>query len=328
MTPANYCTKAIEQFEAGGNPAMPISSAALAYIAGKLRLAEKFLMPEGGRLLPADKEKPEVPGLVFRPPYPVIALEYAMKPGTDDEPTTVYTSSHAPKRIALAWDWQNDFPAALRSREIDQLPPGVCVLEMSWRTEINAWMPGLACLHIPYDGEWQQTDERPAFVQAMIDRGKVSARFARPGRTAYPHTIVPMLTEAIVEKAIRERSYERAIDLIRSDTQDELISYIDLCYALACKNVSLQRQQAPEKLNRARVKSGKPPLADYHVLVLDGDGDGAALGASSRSAARPHLRRGHIRRLNAERITWVNSAMVRGRGAFVSKDYALRAVAQ
>ena len=324
MTPLNYSTKAADQFERGGNPTMPITAAAIRYIADKLRTAEKFLMPEGGRLLPSNKEKPEVPGLVFRPPFPVVALEYAMRPTDADQAITVYTSSCAPKRIALAWDWQNDFPSCMRSPLIDALGPGVCVMEISWRSEANVWMPGLACLHIPYEGAWVATDDRPPFIQAMLDSGKIPPQLVRPGRNAYPHSIVPMMVEAIAVKAERQRSLSSALDLIRSDTQDELVSYIDLCYALACKNVKLDKLAAPEKLNRARAKSSRPPLADYHVLVLDGAENGQAFGAGDRSGPRPHLRRGHIRRLNSARITWVNSAMVRGKGTFVDKVYGFR----
>lgn len=328
MIPLNYSTKALEQFtRGGGHPSLPITSAAIAYIRDKLASAEKFLMPEGGRLLAPDAVKPEVPGLVFRPPFPVVALEYGMRPDAHEAAPNVYNGSHAPKRIALAWDWQNDFPAIMSSRAIEELEPGVCVMEISWRSEVEQWMPGLACLHIPYEGAWETTDEVPPFVRSMLERGKISERLVQPGRRAYRHTIVPMLAEAIAMKALRERSVEAAIDLIRADTHDELISYIDLCYALACKNVSIEAQPASDKLNRSRAKAGKPPLADYRVLVLNGaaGSGGSRLGADDRNGPRPHLRRGHIRRLGPTRITWVNPAMVRGKGAFAAKAYGLRA---
>jgi hypothetical protein len=328
LSPHNYCSKAIEQFAAGGNPAMPISAAAIGYIRAKLIHAEKFILPDGGRLLPSDRAKPEVPGLIFRPPFPVVALEYQMDSASTWDDGSIYTASSAPKRIALAWDWQDDFPPRMRTPATSMLGPGVMLMEISWRAEICQWIPGLAALHIGYDDEWTKVEALPPFMAAMVERGQVKPHLAAVGRLAFPHSMVPMLTEAVFHKAQVAGSWEAAVDLIRADTNDELIAYIDLCYALACKNVATERFPAPDKLNRARIKAGKMPLFDHHVLMLNGaQGEAGSADHGVRNGPRSHLRRGHIRRLGVERITWVNQTMVRGSGGFVDKTYAVRAMA-
>lgn len=81
----------------------------------------------------------------------------------------------------------------------------------------------------------------------------------------------------------------------------------------------------PDKLNRARAKSGKPPLKDFHVLNLAGERQSGSASGSGGTSRRTHLRRGHVRRLGPERVTWVNSCIVSGsRAGFVGKSYALK----
>lgn len=326
MTQAlNYSSKAVDQLAGAGNRLWPVTTAAIAYVRDKLIAAEKFILPDGGRLLPPDREKPEVPGLVFRPPFPVVALEYEMRTGHPGD-GSIYTLSDAPRRIALAWDWQDDFPPLMQSAYCANLGPGVMVMEISYRSEMQAWFPGLACLHLAYDDAWQELVEVSPFVQAMVDRGQASARQIAPGQRAYPHRVVPMMLEAVLSKIKTAGSIDRAIDMIRSDTNDELIAYLDLCYALACKNVSTVRHGVSAKLNRSRARAGKAPLFDHHTLVLsDHDGGGVTPFATDRASARAHLRRGHIRRLHGGRVTWVNQTMVTGRGGFASKDYRVEA---
>ena len=113
------------------------------------------------------------------------------------------------------------------------------------------------------------------------------------------------------------------MDTLRADIMDEVNAYLDLCTALACKNVSSRRERAPEKLNRQRLKSGKLPLMDFHILEIAGaEFIGGANGKGEREGPRAHLRRGHIRRLAGDRVTWVNQTMVQGRG-FVDKVYSI-----
>lgn len=82
---------------------------------------------------------------------------------------------------------------------------------------------------------------------------------------------------------------------------------------------------APQKLNAARQKKGKPPLYEHTVVTLK---PWATKGRSDHSRAhaspRLHWRRGHVRRLTSGAFTSVGPCLVglADRG-FVSKDYAV-----
>jgi hypothetical protein len=324
--PLNYCTKAIEQFSGNTFAEYPLSRLGMQYIVGKLREAHKFLMPRGGRLLEPNKPRPEVPGLVFHPPFPVVALEYASAGEVWGDETSIYNGSSAPRRISLAWHWTDDFPAAFAWPNLPPAGSGVMVMEISWREELRNWLPGLAAIFMPYEGEWQERQGSSPFVEHMLATGQVTEKALNC--RGYDSSIVPILPEMLALKASAAGSFAVAIDLLQADTRDELAAYVDLCYALACKNVSIEKQPAAPALNRARIKAGRMPLFDYHILTLSGDATGEAIQPGTHGSPRPHLRRGHIRHLRhlgPDRITWVNASMVRARGqGFADKDYRVR----
>lgn len=101
----------------------------------------------------------------------------------------------------------------------------------------------------------------------------------------------------------------------------------ELCALLACRNVITEIIPAPARLNAARVKRGKPPLRDYHTLVIKLNevkhiGGGNPCG--QHASPRRHIRRGHIRHLEKGPI-WVNAAIVNLGKNWVEKRYELRA---
>lgn len=97
----------------------------------------------------------------------------------------------------------------------------------------------------------------------------------------------------------------------------------ELFLMLSLSNTSTKLIEAPAKLNKKRERSGKLPLYDYHVLLIDGKEVCSNSGdAATDRMMRSHFRRGHIRRLGEGRRVWVNRAFVHGRAAgFVDKDY-------
>lgn len=100
---------------------------------------------------------------------------------------------------------------------------------------------------------------------------------------------------------------------------------VELCAALACKNVHKKEHEPPVKLNEKRIAKGSLPYDSYYTLEIDGiDRQGAYQGGTGRSP-RQHLRRGHIRRLSTC-IVWVNSTVVNpGVPGKIVKDYAVAA---
>ena len=84
----------------------------------------------------------------------------------------------------------------------------------------------------------------------------------------------------------------------------------NLCVAcvayLNCINLTLERQEAPEKVQKRRAKDGKPPLPAYYTVVVapayrhkeDGEPGGTHHGYK-------YDVRGHLRKLPDGRLIWV-----------------------
>lgn len=326
MTQAlNYTPKAIEALRSYPCPGAPISRAAMRYIADKLEQAEVFILPNLGQLLDRGKVRPEVPGLVFKPPYPVVALEYTADGATRND--DVYTVEPCSRRISLAWEWTNDLPPPFgRIPELRELSPGVAIASVYYSDRMRTWMCTPGALQVEYDAEWRDPLEcpLPPFHKAMIERGALSQRLAATAK-GIETSFIPLFVEHLVGMERGLGSKDAVIDFVRADVNDECNAYADLCYALACRNVSTERNLAPAALNKQRIRSGKLPLKDFHILKLSGATAeaGFAHEGGDRAGPRPHLRRGHIRRLSDSRITWVNQTMVRGRGEFLDKVYAV-----
>lgn len=315
--PLNYTPKAIEQLLSYPADHAPGMAAGFRYIAGKLREAQVFVLSDHGQLLDRSKPRPEVPGVLFRPPFPVVALEYAAAP--EEWNQGFYDAAKCSRRIALAWEWKDDLPAELRKWAAPSLGEGVVIASVAYFDAQQAWFPIATAVHLAYDQPWQKSEATP-FQMSMIEVGRLSQKQADAKSMA--GLPIGLLPEPIVEAVQQHGGIATVYDALMADLTDEVSAYSDLCYALACKNVSTREHPAPQALNRNRIKAGKLPLKGFHVLEMSGGGamPGSA-GAGDRAAARSHLRRGHIRRLDQQRVTWVNSTIVSGRG-FVDKVYA------
>lgn len=316
----NYSTKAIEAFSAMDATAAPLSRIGLRYLAEKLRQAQVFILPDHGSLLDRSRPRPEVAGQTFQPAFPVMALEYRAPPGKGRE-TPGYTDALSSRRIALAWRWADDVPLELAKCGNPINSDGFVVASICYFDATRMWVPMAIAAHVAFD-EPLVAAPITGFVEAAIAAGQMTKSAAARAR---PFTPIAILPEAIFGMVGVAGSAE-AMDKLSTDVMDELSAYIDLCYALSCRNVGTERNPAPEKLNKARLKRGQMPFKDFHVLKLadaaPGGVGGTGSGASSR---RAHLRRGHIRRLRhlgEGRMTWVNATMVNGRG-FVEKAYQL-----
>lgn len=101
--------------------------------------------------------------------------------------------------------------------------------------------------------------------------------------------------------------------------------------ALRCVNVQSIDNPPPKALNWKRIRKGKVPLFTYKTLHIaqhrSSGGGNSGEDDSGRTPPRLHFRRGHVRRLDASRLTWVQPCMVgdKARGV-VEKAYALEAI--
>lgn len=95
------------------------------------------------------------------------------------------------------------------------------------------------------------------------------------------------------------------------------------CIAMEANVAESEIVQAPEKLNRARAKAGKPPLSDHHIIYLTRQYKGDARGDGTGTKRRLHFRRGHWRHYEDHR-TWIRWTLVGDPDlGFVEKEYRL-----
>jgi hypothetical protein len=113
---------------------------------------------------------------------------------------------------------------------------------------------------------------------------------------------------------------QKANEVCVSDMADEIQAALKFMVAINCANVVTTKHEAPVKLNAKRIKSGQSLLKDVHTIDLGYDYDTGARyrnssvdQGGSHSSPIPHLRRGHIRRINSEegvKSVWVRPAFV------------------
>jgi len=320
--PLNYTTKAIEDLLglADRPTCAPDGKLGFRFLADHLRRAEVFVLPDGGELFDRSKPHGEMPGMVYKPPFPVIAVEYQ----TSCDRWMQADETACPKRIALAWEWDGKMPDGSIDGEGPAPGSGVMIASISYFAEQRLWMPVGGAMLISYEAAYAVAQPRPYQI-AMAEAGRIPKRSLTERRLQITNTLA-LLPESLAAAA-QVMGMDAVFDTLTRDLMDEINAYCDLCIALACNNVSAERIAQPERLNRARIKAGKLPLKDFHVLNVAGAGIGGATGAGNGSGVRSHLRRGHVRRLGPERMTWVNACMVNGsRAGFVDKAYAVKGV--
>lgn len=322
MTQAlNFTTKAIADLsELAVRPAVePVDRQGIRFILDLLQRAQVFVLPDNGALLDRGRPRPEVPGLLFRPPFPVVALEYVSVAQFERDP--VYEATTSSKRISLAWAWDGKMPDGTTQTIGPSPDEGVAIASIAYMDDLGSWMPPPVVALVPYDCAYQAAKPGP-FRDAMLATGRLSKRQAEQSGVEI-RGLLPILPTAMA-MTVQQHGPRTALEHFSADLMDEANAYLDLCIALACTNVHTQKHEIGDKLNRARIRAGKPELRDFHTLLIGGaNGPGAPHDAID-AAKRAHLRRGHVRRLGPDRVTWVNSCMVRGqRPGFAHKNYAV-----
>lgn len=94
----------------------------------------------------------------------------------------------------------------------------------------------------------------------------------------------------------------------------------------SCCNVATVEHKPPAFINKKRIAKGKVPFFSYRTLHIKEEESDAKCGHTTGSHASPrlHLRRGHIRRLQDGRRTWVRATLVGDKSkGFAAKDYAV-----
>jgi len=98
-----------------------------------------------------------------------------------------------------------------------------------------------------------------------------------------------------------------------------------VCVALDAEVAETEVVRAPHKLNQARAKAGKPPVADYHVVSLASRERAKSFPGARQTGVRRrlHFRRGHWRHFESFK-TWVRWTLVGDPDlGFVDKEYRI-----
>lgn len=294
----NYCAKAIESF--ANRPEVEADKLFMEWLIEALSMAEVFILPDGGQII--EGVKPAEYTDLFRIPYPVTALEYKAQID-DDLPDD---QEACPERIALCLT-----PSSKPIRELAE----VMTLPLTSDDE------GFYVLSIYFveGGIWNVV---PCLCPVKTDAATVK-QGAKSGIMVKP-VMMPYITGAKVYAQLAQRVGQAEMSrTMHNDYLDELNAAMSFAATMNCANVQSEKIEASKKLNAKRAKKGKPQLPDFHILNID---PGVAFsdnsqntGHSSSGSKRPHLRRGHIRRLK-HKVVWVNSAVI-GSGKTLKKQY-------
>lgn len=330
----NYSSHAIEAFEGliakiDTSVLRGVKSDVEHFYVEMLQRAVKFLLPAGGRILDDEDYSPSKFDLLNLP-FPVCALEF--EAGADRfVPESGLAESN--KRIALAFD-PHALPEKLTelftsllgdARVFQRLPENaICVAAVfevrSPEADNRMWVGSTGCVVIDLDNDRPRPTVSHELDESFLltidpQRRKKPTRHALTA-LAYPF-IARMLSGGVADREEMDR-------ILLVDTVDEISVAYNFLAALNCSNVGHQKIPASPKLNAKRVRSGKPPLFDYHVLdieVAQLARSGSASQGGSHSSPRTHLRRGHIRRLESKSI-WINATVVNpGQSQVLNKDY-------
>ncbi|WP_428331937.1 hypothetical protein [Novosphingobium sp.] len=295
--PLNFTDKAITDLMAMAVNLPPYSRQGCRFLVDLLRRAEVFVLPETGKLISRDKAYPEVSPLVFRPPFPVVALEYQFRGNFGSETRSIYSSVACSRRISLAWEWEGMTPGGADAR----IAPGsaTAIASIIYFDDIKKWVPVWAAALIRHDARYQ-TDRPLGLRRQLFELGRINELQMRAPQLEVPDVLV--LLPELARQVADLHGQKLSIDMLSTDLMDEINAYRDFCLAVSCSNVSTEKTAQPDKLNRARIKAGKAPFKDFHTLRVKDLADDwqGALG----------IEPGHMR-AHAGGFEWVDARMVK-----------------
>lgn len=322
----NYSTHVIEGFQKN-LPALyqsaPLSAKTIELLMQWLGQAAKFVFPHGSDMVALE-------GLDasyfenLRLPFPICALEIYLEPTGRLITDGNLAESASSRRIALAI--HADLARKADIWWADRIAPEAEILVFSFyyydQTKIWALAPSAGGLTQVDPEEIVPLTQAPdqAMVQALMDANIITKK----SNSAPIHllTVLPEFRLAMQ----RELGKEATATRIGLDLRDEVSAVIEFSLLMNCANVKSQEVQASAALNKKRIKTGKVPFFSHHLIVVeenqskhntDSPGD-----TFSGVQMRSHTRRGHIRRLQSGKTTFVRPTIV-GKSSlgFVEKTY-------
>lgn len=124
----------------------------------------------------------------------------------------------------------------------------------------------------------------------------------------------------------------------RLNNQDEMMQKaialaerqaLAICIALDAKIAESVKITAGSQINKKRIKAGKTPLKNYHIVDLaqqfkNKKSNSEAIASGERKSPRLHWRRGHWRVIDADKKIWINWMLVGNVDlGFIDKHYRI-----
>lgn len=134
---------------------------------------------------------------------------------------------------------------------------------------------------------------------AIVMRAKLSD--ASGGAVSVDEESFPLIDDAMMATMYGSAD-ARGHDSMRNRLCSNLVACMGMTVMLMSKGVETEHHPAPAKLNKARVRKGKPPIGEsYSVRINAGDSfsiNGESIAGHVRGTPRIHWRRGHFRTIH------------------------------
>lgn len=331
----NYSASCLPQLRACANNygerGFPVSALATHNLANNIEQAQHFVLPDGGRLL--NDGLRGMGGRKIKLPFPSITVEYIAHAQPWEKVGVGEARVECSRRIVHATETTYDRVLKLLTSfgPLVQCPPepvGEQLFMLSFANWVDMrqhWQPLVTALILsetwdvaPFD--WAK------FTPYYKEHYDHKAKVARKGCPVIGMWPVPLLwelaQEALGTVPVPQAAFE---DLVR-DVMHETTAVLELCEALTCVNVHIDKlQSTPKAVNDKRAAAGKMRLPDAWCLTIDVPAElkqaGPWKGGTHRSP-RTHLRRGHIRRKPSGNY-WINSTIVGSGDVKIDKHYHL-----
>ena len=249
---------------------------------GVQRFGVMFTLPNYGRLKERDK-KMELPGDIFKPPYPVCVLEFA-----GDHNADVPVAMKSSRRIVMVFDHKD---------RVDLIP-------VTYVDHMKIWAPSIFKFTLYYS---ENT------VVQLTGNGMATL-------TRFGPVLDDLFTQVKDENF--GGSTERFAKAMGDDYLDEMWAYVDFCRTLHENHVTFEDVPIHKGQAKMRRALGKSPLFLYKTLVIGKKKRKSAHMGGTHASPRSHLRRGYYRMSKNGKRHWVQPCMVKGETpGFVHKDY-------